>query len=183
MLIHKGTKAIETTRLLLRKAQPEDAQAMFRNWASDPEVTRYLTWPTHGTVEISQRILQSWCDSYAAPDYYQWLIVPKELGEPIGSISIVRQDDKQSLAEIGYCIGKPWWHKGFTSEALQAVIHYLFTEVGFARLEARHDPRNPNSGHVMKKSGMRYKETTYGTDRNNQGICDCVYYAIKNPVR
>ena len=176
MLTHKGTKTIETKRLILRKAQPEDAKAMFQNWASDEDVTRYLTWPAHESVEITQMVLQSWLDSYSSPDYYQWLIVPKEMGQPIGSISVVRQN--ADLAEIGYCIGKSWWHQGFTSEALAAVIGYLFTEVGFARLEARHDPRNPNSGYVMKKCGMRYKETTYGTDRNNQGICDCVRYEI-----
>ena len=45
MLTHKGTQTIETPRLILRRAVREDAEAMFRNWASDPEVTKYLTWP------------------------------------------------------------------------------------------------------------------------------------------
>ena len=39
MLTHKGTQTIETSRLILRKAQIEDAQPMFNNWAADPEVT------------------------------------------------------------------------------------------------------------------------------------------------
>ena len=42
-MIHQGTKVLETERLLLRPFRAEDAEAMFRNWASDPEVTRYLT--------------------------------------------------------------------------------------------------------------------------------------------
>ena len=42
---HCGTKEIRTLRLTLRRFVPEDAPAMFRNWASDPEVTQYLTWP------------------------------------------------------------------------------------------------------------------------------------------
>ena len=47
MLTHKGTQRIETPRLILRRAIWEDAQAMFNNWASDPEVTKFLTWPPH----------------------------------------------------------------------------------------------------------------------------------------
>ena len=62
---------------------------MYKNWASDPEVTKFLTWPTHPSVEVSRKINASWVASYEKPDYYQWAIVPKELGEPIGSISVV----------------------------------------------------------------------------------------------
>jgi ribosomal-protein-alanine N-acetyltransferase len=50
---HIGTKRIETERLILRRVTHEDAQAMYRNWASDPEVTRYLTWPTYEKVETA----------------------------------------------------------------------------------------------------------------------------------
>ena len=57
---HKGTKRIETKRLLLRAFQPGDAEPMYRNWASDPEVTKFLTWPTHKSVEVSQAVVDSW---------------------------------------------------------------------------------------------------------------------------
>lgn len=57
MLTHKGTQTIETPRLILRKAQMEDAQPMFDNWASDPEVTKYLTWPTYETPDTANVIL------------------------------------------------------------------------------------------------------------------------------
>ena len=128
-------------------------------------------------------VLEDWEKNYKNRDYYQWAMELKEIGQPIGSVSVVRQDDCVAGAEIGYCMGRAWWHRGIMSEAVAAIIGFLFTEVGCNRIEARHDPNNPHSGGVMKKCGMRYKETTYGTDRNNQGICDCVYYAIKNPVR
>jgi ribosomal-protein-alanine N-acetyltransferase len=81
-------------------------------------------------------------------------------------------------AEIGYCIGKHWWHQGIMTEALTAVTNYLFTEVGMNRVAARHDPNNPHSGGVMRKSGMKYEGTNRACDRNNQGICDAVQYAI-----
>ena len=178
MLTHEGTQTIETPRLTLRRAVCEDAEPMFRNWASDPEVTKYLTWPTYEKVETAHQILDLWASEYEKPNYYQWMIVLKELGEPIGSISVVRQNDRVEEAEIGYCIGSNWWHKGIMTEALNAVIEYLFTEVGMNRVAARHDPNNPHSGGVMRKCGMKYEGTHRACDRNNQGIFDAAQYAI-----
>ena len=63
MLNHKGTQKIETERLILRKAKIEDAEAMFRNWANDPEVTKFLTWPVHGSVEITKKLLAGWVEN------------------------------------------------------------------------------------------------------------------------
>ena len=57
---HCGTQRIETKRLLLRRFSVDDADAMFRNWASDPEVTKYLTWPAHSSAEVSRAVLESW---------------------------------------------------------------------------------------------------------------------------
>lgn len=178
MLTHKGTQTIETPRLILRRARREDAEPMFRNWASDPKVTKYLTWPTYETVETAYPILDLWISEYEKPNYYQWMIELKELGEPIGSISAVRQNEKIKEAEIGYCIGSRWWHKGIMTEALSAVIEYLFTQVGMNRIAARHDPNNPHSGAVMRKCGMKYEGTHRACDRNNQGVCDAAQYAI-----
>ena len=178
MLTHKGTKTIETPRLILRRAVREDAEPMFRNWASDPEVTKFLTWPAHDSIAVSEMVIGSWLQEYEKENYYQWMIVLRELGEPIGSISVVRQNDHVEEAEIGYCIGTCWWHKGIMTEALSAVIEYLFTEVGMNRVAARHDPNNPNSGGVMRKCGMKYEGTNRACDRNNQGICDAAQHSI-----
>ncbi len=178
MLAHKGTQPIETTRLILRRAVRKDAEPMFRNWASDPEVTKFLTWPAHSSIAVSEMVIESWIQEYEKDNYYQWMIVLKEIGEPIGSISVVRQNDRVEEAEIGYCIGARWWHQGIVSEALAAIIEYLFTEVRLNRICARHDPNNPHSGDVMRKCGMTYEGTTRSSDRNNQGICDAALYAI-----
>lgn len=178
MLKHKGTQTIETSRLILRKAIREDAEPMFRNWASNPEVTKFLTWPTHEKVEDTYSILDLWISEYKKTNSYHWMIVLKELGVPIGSISVVRQNDHAGEAEIGYCIGSRWWHQGIMSEALSAVIDYFFGEVGMNRITAKHDPNNPHSGGVMRKCGMEYEGTSRSSDRNNQGVCDCAHYAI-----
>ena len=54
---HRGTQLIETPRLILRMAQMTDSEPMFRNWASDPEVTKFLTWPTYQSVDSAYYIL------------------------------------------------------------------------------------------------------------------------------
>ena len=183
-MTHQGTKRMETERLVLRPGAPEDAGAMFRNWAGDPEVTKYLTWPTHTGEDISVMVLADWVERCRKPDCYLWVIELKALGEIIGSMSVVklREDGVQS-AEIGYCIGRPWWHQGITSEALKRVMDFLFDEVGVRRVEARHDTRNPNSGAVMRKCGMKYEGTHRQADWNNQGICDAAIYALLQDER
>ena len=181
---HQGTKRLETERLILRRGVKEDAGAMFRNWASDPEVTKYLTWPTHTSEEVSTAVLTDWVERCEKPDCYLWVIELKELGEIIGSISVVNtKDEKVQSAEIGYCIGRRWWHQGVMSEALKRVMDYLFDEVGVQRIEARHDPRNPHSGAVMRKCGMKYEGTHRRADWNNQGVCDVAYYALLQDER
>lgn len=181
---HYGTQQLETDRLILRKFIEEDAAAMYKNWASDGEVTKYLTWPTHLNPEISQSVIKDWINLYSEENYYNWAIIWKENGnEPIGNISIVDRKENISMVSIGYCIGRTWWHKGITSEALKAVMDFLFDVVEVKRIEARHDPRNPNSGEVMKKCGMKYEGTLRSSDWNNQGICDVCYYALLKSER
>ena len=175
---HKGTQMIETPRLILRRARMTDAEPMFRNWASDPEVTRFLTWPAYQSIESAYYILNVWLKEYEKSDFYQWMIELKDINEPIGSISVVHHRDDIAEAEIGYCIGQSWWHKGIVTEALAAVIRFLFSEVGMNRIVAKHDVNNPDSGGVMKKCGMAYEGTSRASDRNNQGICDTAQYAI-----
>lgn len=178
-LTHQGTKTLETPQLILRRFTTEDAQPMFDNWASDPEVTKFLTWPAHRDPEITARVLKSWVEDYAKADIYQWAITLRTYGDaPIGSIGVVAFDEGTACAEIGYCIGRRWWHQGIMSEALSAVMGFLIGEVGVNRIQARHDVRNPHSGAVMRKCGMRYEGTFRQAGRNQQGICDVSQYAF-----
>ena len=55
-------RVIETERLLLRKPKETDAEPMFRNWANDPEVTKYLTWNPHGSIEITKQVIRFWLE-------------------------------------------------------------------------------------------------------------------------
>lgn len=181
---HCGTQNLETKRLILRRYVREDAAAMYKNWASDTEVTKYLMWKAHQNPEESQQIMDSWVKQYADVTYYHWAIVLKSNGdEPIGDIAVVHMNEDVSMMHIGYCIGKAWWHQGITSEALKAVMDFLFDKVGANRIESRHDPNNPNSGKVMQKCGMKYEGTLRFSDWNNQGICDACYYALLKAER
>lgn len=175
---HLGTKWMETERLILRPFAMEDADAMFRNWASDPEVTRYLTWPTYGKKETADIILSQWTAAYEDPGFYQWAIELKSLGQAVGSMSVVFHNDKVRIAHMGYCIGSQWWGQGIATEALREVLDFLFDEVGFNRVEALHDTNNPASGAVMRKCGMKYEGTFRQYIRSNQGIGDACCYAI-----
>ena len=176
---HKGTKVLETGRLILRPFVMEDASAMYANWASDEEVTKYLTWPPHSSQQVTETVLKDWISGYSKDDFYQWAIVLKENGqEPVGSISVVSQIPQAESVHIGYCIGRNFWRRGITSEAMGEVIRFFMEEVKAKRLDSRHDPRNPGSGGVMRKCGMRRVGVMKKSDVNNQGVCDAVYYEL-----
>lgn len=175
---HKGTRELQTPRLILRRFTMDDAQAMYDNWASDARVTRFLRWPPHADVSVSRAVLADWIVGYESPAFYQWAIVPRDFGQPIGTIGANFCDDAISLAHIGYAIGRGFWSRGYTSEALAAVIDYLFSEVGMNRIESQHDPDNPASGRVMQKCGMTYEGTRRQADYSNRGIVDACMYAI-----
>lgn len=184
MFTHKGTQTLYTDRLILRRYELEDAAAMYENWASDEKVTEFLMWKPHASREESQNINEERIKHYSEENYYNWAIVLKENGdEPIGNIAVVNMNEETSTMHIGYCIGRKWWHRGITSEALKAVMDFLFDEVNANRIESRHDPRNPHSGGVMKKCGMKYEGTLRSSDWNNRGICDACYYAMLKSER
>ncbi|HNZ83607.1 MAG: GNAT family N-acetyltransferase [Sedimentibacter sp.] len=175
---HLGTKEIETDRLLLRKFKLSDAEEMYKNWANDDNVTRYITWPTHKDIEETRRVVEGYVNDSARDNYYHWCIVLKETNEAVGSIGAFRLYDDLKLFEIGYCIGKKFWNKGITTEAMKALIKFFFEEVGVNRIEARHDVKNPASGRVMIKSGLKFEGILRQAGKTNNGINDMAVYAI-----
>ena len=173
-----GTKTIETERLILRRFKIEDANDMFNNWASDTEVTKYLTWPVHEDVSFTKSLLSGWIDMYEDGGYFNWAMELREKRSVIGNISVVHLDENIEGAEIGYCMSRAFWGKELMPEALRAVMDFLFEEVGLNRVAAYHDSNNLKSGRVMDKAGMKYEGTLRAAARNNQGISDRVYHAM-----
>ena len=178
-LTHKGSVPIHCQRIILQPFKVSDAFFMFRNWANDPDVTRYMTWFPHENMQVTESVISSWVSDYSKPNFYQWAILLRQIDEPIGSIGVVEMDEDAKSCELGYCIGKPFWHQGYTSEAVSHVIKFLFEQVKFEKITARHDVRNPNSGAVMMKCGMKYVATRINIGQTKEGEpLSCAYYEI-----
>ncbi|MBK1813359.1 GNAT family N-acetyltransferase [Clostridium sp. YIM B02505] len=178
MLSHKGTQTLETERLLLHKFKLSDAECMFKNWATDSEVCKFLSWKPQKDLIETKQIVESWVNAYSF-DYYNWAIELKSTSEIIGQISLMSLDEKNLSCTTGYNLGRLFWGKGYMMEALNIVIDYLFKEVGINRIEARHNTLNIASGRVMQKSGMRFEGILRQAKINKYGeFYDLAVYSI-----
>ena len=137
---HCGTQELETGRLLLRRLTMDDSEMMFNNWASDPEVTRYLRWNAHRSWAETAEILNEWEKHYVEPTFYQWGVENKRSGVLMGTISLFPAPELKtgwhlnteilgSAWEAGYALGRKWWNNGYMTEALCAVRDYWFNTV------------------------------------------------------
>ena len=178
-----GTQTIETKRLILRRVKPEDAEDMFC-WTGDDEVTKYMTWKSHPDIEATKNYINYILSKLEKDDCYDWIIEYKETGKAIGSIGVSALDANFEKAEVGYCLSKKYWRKGIMTEALSAVMQYLFDKCCFNRVEAHHHVDNPASGRVMLKCGMKFEGIMRQWRKDNQGrFCDTAEYAALNKDR
>ncbi len=180
---HIGTVTLESERLKLRRFNIDDAESMFDNWASDDEVTRFLTWPTHKTIDGSKWFINFCLDGYKELSFYNWAIELKDTHELIGNISVVDVIEETGSMELGWVIGRKYWGKGYMPEAAECVMDVLFGEVGANCIFAKHDVNNPKSGRVMQKIGMKFEGIIRQCNKNNQGIVDCARYSILKSER
>ena len=150
---HLGTQPLQTPRLLLRRFTMDDAQSMFDLWCNDPEVTRFLSWGPHGTIDNTKRLLKSWRQRYEDTMFYNWCIEFE--GLPIGGIDLIMRSEKSLRAELGYCLSNRYKGRGLVTEAACAVLTFAFEDVGLHKICAKHDVENPASGRIMQKLGMR----------------------------
>ncbi len=149
----KRKSTIETERLILREFKLGDEYEMFSNWASDPEVVKYLTWPIHENIEVTRSIIQSWVNQYQDPTTIRYGITLKESGELVGGIDVVKYID--GVPEVGYCMAKKCWNKGIMTEVFSAFKDYLFT-VGFEKIMIRAEVPNIGSNRVIQKNGFQF---------------------------
>ena len=156
---HLGTQILKTERLTLRPFQLDDAQAMFENWASREAVTRTTQWKRHESVFETEGILSAWCALYDDVRIYNWAIVLPETGQAIGNIACVDFSERDARCTVGYCLSDKYWNQGLTTEALGAVLEFLFQKVGVRKVESYHAVDNPSSGRVMEKNGMKREGT------------------------
>ena len=147
---------LETERLLLRPFSPDDAQAMFDGWANDPEVTRYVTWGPHGTVETTRALLSYWIREYEKPERLNFAIELKADGRLIGGIDVVGYlGGVKGTPVIGYALSKAHWNHGYMTEACQRLLDHLFS-LGYKEVRIDAMPENTGSVRVIEKCGGRF---------------------------
>lgn len=165
---------METGRLTLREWRESDAETLFK-YASDPDVGHRAGWPPHKGVEDSLEIIRN---VFSAEG--MWAVELKETGEVIGCVgylpaSLSNLDIDEDQCEVGYWIGKPYWNKGYCTEALRAVVDYCFNIKGFTVLWGDYFPENPASGRVMEKCGF--------VDTGKEITCPNLEIGSEKPVR
>lgn len=164
---------IRTARLTLRQLEPADAPRI-QELAGAREValnTMHIPHPyPDGAAE-------EWIASQGAKrkeGHHHFAI---DNGELVGGIGL-RMQQEFERAEIGYWIGRPFWGRGYATEAAGAIIRYGFEELKLNRIYAGYFSRNEPSSRVMIKNGMKYEGTLRQHVKKWDEFVDIVYYAI-----
>lgn len=145
-------REIKTKRLLLRKLRSDDAESIFKNWASDSEVAKYVTWNVHKDINETKAILDMWLAEYDNGKCYRYGIENKADGELIGMIDVVGYHHGNPV--IGYCSCRRYWGNGYMTEALGAVMKEL-AEDGFDTFVIEAADDNVASNKVILKNGFK----------------------------
>jgi RimJ/RimL family protein N-acetyltransferase len=170
----------ETERLLLREFVKSDWKAV-HEYASDPEVVRFLEWGPNNTDE-SVSFLEGTlaCQKEKPRRIYEFAITLKETGKVIGACGLRINDQDNKQAEIGYCYNRHYWGNGYASEAAHSVIAFGFSQLGLHRVIATCDSNNVASASVLRKAGMR-QEGHFIEERKVRGEWrDTLQFAVLN---
>ena len=154
--IFRDPPTLFTDRLMLRKIERFDSEDMYE-YASLPEVTRFLTWDPHTDIGYTKKYLAFIAGKYKTFDFYDWAVCLLESGKMIGTCGFSRLDDRNMSGEIGYVINPLYSGHGYATEAARRVIEFGFSELGLERIEARYIVENLASRHIMDKLGMQFE--------------------------
>jgi ribosomal-protein-alanine N-acetyltransferase len=168
---------IQTERLLLQRLKYEDAEEIFYTYASKPQATKYLSWPTHKSVDETRRYLKYAIESWNFGIDYTYSIRLKT-SVLIGSIGVLHDQGK---AQLGYVIGPAHWRKGYATEACAAVIPALKECKELYRIGTFVDVENEASSNVLVKCGFieeaRLEKWFRFVNQNNQPR-DCILFRL-----
>ncbi|MEW6567968.1 MAG: GNAT family N-acetyltransferase [Chloroflexota bacterium] len=147
---------LETDRLRLRPFQLGDAAAVQR-LAGERDIAASTTNIPHPYEDgVAERWISTHPERFDRGESVVFAVTLRQGGELIGAIGL-EINPEYARAELGYWIGKPYWNQGYCTEAARAVVDYGFRRLGLNRIHARHFQRNPASGRVMQKIGMRHE--------------------------
>ena len=147
---------LTTERLILRPYSMDDAKELQKLIGNRGISDTMHSVPHPYTVGMAEEWISKRQAMFDEGKSAQFLITDKPNGFLIGGIGLTTFKEDEN-AELGYWIGKPYWHKGYCSESALAVIKYGLEELALNRICARHMTRNPRSGKVMQKIGMKYE--------------------------
>lgn len=159
---HRTHTGLTTGRLVLRRWEESDAEALYR-YACDPALGLPAGWPPHTSVEHSRETIRT---VFAAPETYA--VTLKATGELVGCAGIMpygRHDNALTAngeAEIGYWTGRPHWGKGYAPEAVNLLLHRCFSHLGMQAVWCVYYDGNMKSRRVMDKCGFSYHHMESG---------------------
>ena len=159
MLTHIGTNIIETERLILRRFEYSDDEAMLKYWVADEKIQSLYSEPVYTTKEAVKGLLDKYIGSYENDNYYRWAVIEKNCGECIGQIAYFLVDSKNHFAEIEYCIGSAFQRRGYATEATKAIIAYGFDKINLHKVQICTKTINQPSKRVIEKCGFTYEGT------------------------
>lgn len=168
---------LETERLILRPMQLTDAPIV-QKLAGAPEIASTTLNIPHPYPEgAAEEFIQWTLEQAQTGEQYVFAITRKADGEFLGTIGL-GIDKRHHKAEVGYWLGVPYWGQGYMTEATKALIRFGFARLSLNRIFASHFTRNPASGRVMQKAGMRYEGIQRQAVRKDDRYEDLAFYAI-----
>lgn len=142
---------LNTERLRLRRLRASDAALVFETWAQDAEVTRFLTWPPHTSIEESMAHAERCERAWESGESYTWVIEERGTGAPIGSIAAHPAGHRIAL---GYLLAPGARGRGYMTEAVRALAAWWLAQPGVFRVWAICDVENRASAGVLERAGF-----------------------------
>lgn len=175
--IFEEIPVLESGRLVLRGFSDNDIDDIFE-YASIPEVTVFLPWETHRSIDDTKKFLKLSKDMFEKKDNIDFAIVLKSENKVIGGISIRKWNNENRCADIGYVLSPKYWNKGIITEAIKRIIKFGFDELNANRIEAHCDENNIGSYRAMEKAGMKYEGTLRQKVLMKGNYVNMKYYSI-----
>jgi [ribosomal protein S5]-alanine N-acetyltransferase len=144
----------------------------------DPEAMRYWSHPPLADVDAARALLDQIRAYFEARTLFQWGIARRDDDVVMGTATLYQIDEQHRRAEIGFALARSHWGSGFASEAVRAVIHFAFEEIGLHRIEADPDPANRTSIALLEKQGFKYEGLLRERYFLNGQPMDAAYYGL-----
>lgn len=148
---------LSTERLTLRPFTLDDAPRVQELAGNRDLASTTLNLPHPYEDGMAEQWIGGHQAQFESEQAVNYAIVLSSQNLLVGAISLMQINQRHQRAEIGYWVGKSYWNQGYCTEAAHAVLHYAFDVLGLKRVYAYHFPRNPASGRVMQKIGMRHE--------------------------